>query len=168
MSVDASFSDITDEFFEQFLVNVRHVQNILSPSMQFLEEAPTRKPNTNNHIVDRTTPRHHIAYHEYYIYIFVPSLVHAVTHYDVLATIGAVPIDVLNALRTVNVFASSSQLFCWHQVSQCLTSRKGIFTAMFICGGLRYSAASSASSLKLPEMTKNNTMKKKSSTLSRG
>lgn len=100
---------------------------------------------------------------EYYVYLFVASFVHAVTHYDVLATIGAVPIGVLNALRAVSVFAASSWLFCSNQASQCFTSRKGISTAIVIGGALAYSAASSASSPKASPRAKAKTKKKKTS-----
>lgn len=112
-------------------------------------------------LVTSSIERHHgntTLIMEYYVYLFVASFVHAVTHYDVLATIGAVPIGVLNALRAVSVFAASSWLFCSHQASQCFSYRKGISTAIVIGGALAYSAASSP---KVPMRTKAKTKKKK-------
>lgn len=81
---------------------------------------------------------------EEYFYMTVASFFHAVTHYDVVATTGAVPIGVLNAIRAVSVFAISSWLFCTHQASQCYNSRKGASTAIVVVGAFGYSAATAA------------------------
>lgn len=81
---------------------------------------------------------------EEYLYLTVASFFHAITHYDIVATVGAVPIGILNALRAVSVFGASSWLFCAHQASQCYSSRKGASTALVILGALGYSAASAA------------------------
>lgn len=81
---------------------------------------------------------------EEYIYLTIASFFHAISHYDVVATVGAVPIGVLNAIRAVSVFGISSLLFCTHQASQCYNSRKGVSTAVVIIGALGYSAASAA------------------------
>lgn len=78
---------------------------------------------------------------EEYFYLTVASFFHAITHYDVVATAGAVPIGVLNAIRAVSVFGISSWLFCTHQASQCYNSRKGASTAAVVIGALGYSAA---------------------------
>ncbi|CDF34614.1 unnamed protein product [Chondrus crispus] len=79
---------------------------------------------------------------EEYFYLAVASFFHAISHYDVVATIGAVPIGVCNAIRAVSVFGVSSLLFCTHQASQCYNSRKGLSTAIVIIGALGYSATS--------------------------
>lgn len=81
---------------------------------------------------------------EEYIYLMVASFFHAVSHYDIVATVGAVPIGVLNAIRAVSVFSASSALFCTHQASQCYNTRKGISTAVVVAGALGYSAATAA------------------------
>ncbi|CAN8066995.1 unnamed protein product [Agarophyton chilense] len=81
---------------------------------------------------------------EEYIYLTVASFFHAITHYDVVASVGAVPIGVLNAIRAVSVFGVSSLFFCSNQASQCYNSRKGISTAVVILGAIGYSAASAA------------------------
>ncbi|KAI0564410.1 Sugar phosphate transporter [Gracilaria domingensis] len=98
-------------------------------------------------LVVRSIERHHgntTIIMEEYIYLTVASFFHAVTHYDVVATVGAVPIGVLNAIRAVSVFGVSSLFFCSHQASQCYNSRKGISTAIVIIGAIGYSAASAA------------------------
>lgn len=83
---------------------------------------------------------------EDYIYLTVASFFHAISHYDVVATAGAVPIGVLNAIRAVSVFGVSSLMFCRNQASQCYNSRKGLSTAVVVIGALGYSAASAATS----------------------
>lgn len=85
---------------------------------------------------------------EEYVYLTIASFFHAISHYDVVATVGAVPIGVLNAIRAVSVFAASSLFFCTNQASQCYNSRKGISTAIVIIGAFGYSAASAASKSK--------------------
>lgn len=103
-------------------------------------------PNWNSLVVS-SIEKHHgntTLILEEYIYLTIASFFHAVSHYDVVATAGAVPIGVLNALRAVSVFAVSSALFCSQQASQCYTSRKGISTAIVIMGAFGYSAASAA------------------------
>lgn len=82
---------------------------------------------------------------EQYLYLTVASFFHAISHYDIVATVGAVPVGVLNAIRAVSVFGVSSLLFCTHQASQCYNSRKGASTAVVIIGAFGYSAASQAS-----------------------
>lgn len=79
-----------------------------------------------------------------YIYLMVASFFHAISHYDIVATVGAVPVGVLNAIRAVSVFGASSMLFCSHQASQCYNSRKGASTAVVVMGAFGYSAASAA------------------------
>lgn len=101
-------------------------------------------PNWNL-LVTTSIQRHHgntIIIMEHYLYLTIASFFHAISHYDVVATVGAVPIGVLNALRAVSVFAASSALFCTQQASQCYNSRKGVSTAVVVCGALAYSVAS--------------------------
>eukprot|EP00177_Eucheuma_denticulatum_P002138 GFKZ01003815.1.p1 GENE.GFKZ01003815.1~~GFKZ01003815.1.p1 ORF type:complete len:434 (+),score=45.96 GFKZ01003815.1:269-1570(+) len=103
-------------------------------------------PNWNT-LVTSSIQRHHgdtTLILEEYIYLTVASFFHAITHYDVVATAGAVPIGVLNAIRAVSVFGISSLLFCSHQASQCYNSRKGASTAVVIIGAVGYSLASAA------------------------
>lgn len=102
-------------------------------------------PNWNT-LVTTSIARHHgntTLIFEYYVYLCIASFFHAISHYDVVATVGAVPVGVLNALRAVSVFAVSSWLFCSHQASQCYNSRKGISTAVVVGGAVAYSLASS-------------------------
>lgn len=98
-------------------------------------------------LVTSSIERHHgntTIIMEEYFYLTVASFLHAVSHYDVVATVGAVPVGVLNALRAVSVFGVSSLLFCTHQASQCYNSRKGVSTAVVVFGAFGYSAASAA------------------------
>jgi drug/metabolite transporter (DMT)-like permease len=81
---------------------------------------------------------------EQYVYLVIAAFLHAITHYDIVATVGAVPVGVLNSVRAVSVFAASSMLFCEHQASQCYTARKGMSTAIVIIGALGYSAATAS------------------------
>lgn len=101
-------------------------------------------PNWNL-LVTSSIQRHHgntTLILEEYLYLTIASFFHAISHYDVVATVGAVPIGVCNAIRAVSVFGVSSLLFCTHQASQCYNSRKGVSTAIVILGALGYSAAS--------------------------
>lgn len=83
---------------------------------------------------------------EQYFYLGVAAFLHAISHYDIVATVGAVPVGVLNALRAVSVFGLSSLLFCEHQASQCYSARKGISTAIVLFGATGYSLASAVAS----------------------
>lgn len=101
-------------------------------------------PNWNI-LVTTSIARHHgntTLIFEYYMYLSIASFFHAISHYDVVATVGAVPVGVLNALRAVSVFAVSSYAFCSHQASQCYNSRKGVSTAVVIGGAVAYALAS--------------------------
>jgi drug/metabolite transporter (DMT)-like permease len=99
-----------------------------------------------NELVTLSIARHHGNYHliaEQYLYLVIAAFLHAISHYDIVATVGAVPVGVLNAVRAVSVFGVSSLLFCEHQASQCYTARKGASTAIVIVGAVGYSLASS-------------------------
>lgn len=107
-------------------------------------------PNWNT-LVTSSIQRHHgdtTLILEHYLYLTIAAFFHAISHYDVVATVGAVPIGVCNAIRAVSVFGVSSLLFCTHQASQCYNSRKGASTAVVIIGAFGYSAASAARSAK--------------------
>lgn len=103
-------------------------------------------PNWNE-LVTRSIARHHgnnFLIAEQYFYLALAAFLHAISHYDIVATVGAVPVGVLNAVRAVSVFAVSSLLFCEHQASQCYNTRKGISTAIVIIGACGYSASAAA------------------------
>lgn len=100
-------------------------------------------PNWNE-LVTRSIARHHgntLLIAEQYFYLALAAFLHAISHYDIVATVGAVPVGVLNAVRAVSVFAVSSLLFCEHQASQCYNTRKGISTAIVIIGACGYSVS---------------------------
>lgn len=103
-------------------------------------------PNWNR-LVTSSIERHHGNYFliaEQYFYLCLAAFLHAISHYDIVATVGAVPVGVLNAVRAVSVFGMSSILFCEHQASQCYTTRKGASTAIVVVGAVGYSVASAA------------------------
>jgi hypothetical protein len=100
-----------------------------------------------NELVTLSIARHHGDYYligEQYFYLALAAFLHAISHYDIVATVGAVPVGVLNAVRAVSVFGVSSLLFCEHQASQCYTARKGVSTAIVILGAAGYSIVSAA------------------------
>mmetsp|Transcript_2398 Transcript_2398/g.4203 ORF Transcript_2398/g.4203 Transcript_2398/m.4203 type:complete len:468 (-) Transcript_2398:37-1440(-) len=66
------------------------------------------------------------------------SFIHAITYFDLMANVGAIPIGVMNAVRAVSVFAVSAFLFCERQTSQCYTSQKGLATIVVVSGALAY------------------------------
>jgi len=78
-----------------------------------------------------------------YVTHLMVSYLHAVTHYDIVESIGAVPIGVLNGIRAVSVFGVSAKLFCQRQSSQCYSSEKGKATLVVISGALLFNYASS-------------------------
>lgn len=103
-------------------------------------------------LVTSSIARHHgnrLLIGEHYACLTVASFFHAVSHYDVVATVGAVAVGVLNALRAVSVFAVSSWLFCAWQASQCYSPRKGTATALVIAGAVAYSAATAVAAGRL-------------------
>lgn len=77
-----------------------------------------------------------------YVVLMCGAFLHAVTHYDTVATIGAVPVGVLNALRAVSVFGASSLMFCSQQASQCYNYSKFVATIVVTLGASGYSLAS--------------------------
>mmetsp|Transcript_587 Transcript_587/g.1972 ORF Transcript_587/g.1972 Transcript_587/m.1972 type:complete len:357 (+) Transcript_587:128-1198(+) len=76
-----------------------------------------------------------------YIGIFTACFLHAVTYYDLVAKLGAIPVGVMNAVRAVTVFGASAVLFCSKQESQCYSVRKGIVTVVVTIGAVGYSLA---------------------------
>lgn len=96
-------------------------------------------------LVTASIARHHgdtTIIMEEYLYLTIASFFHAISHYDIVATVGAVPVGVLNAIRAVSVFAASAKLFCRRQASQCYSGRKGVSTAVVVVGAIGYSLAS--------------------------
>uniref|UniRef100_A0A7S0BGI9 EamA domain-containing protein n=1 Tax=Rhodosorus marinus TaxID=101924 RepID=A0A7S0BGI9_9RHOD len=57
-----------------------------------------------------------------YFGIFASSFLHAIAYYDVIASLGAVYIGIMGAVRSVSVFAASAMFFCELQVSILFTS----------------------------------------------
>jgi hypothetical protein len=63
------------------------------------------------------------------------ALLHSVTYYSLLPSIGAAAVGLLSAARAVGVFAFSGVLFCSWQAAQCFTLARAVTTVVVI-GGL--------------------------------
>mmetsp|Transcript_13949 Transcript_13949/g.56139 ORF Transcript_13949/g.56139 Transcript_13949/m.56139 type:complete len:236 (+) Transcript_13949:990-1697(+) len=125
-------------------------------------------------LVTKTIETHHGSSYRIlglYFGIFASSFLHAIAYYDVIASLGAVYIGIMGAVRSVSVFAASAMFFCQFQVSiysqavpskvlesqgglpkpsdffaltqesQCYSPRKGMVTFIVTSGAVGYSLA---------------------------
>ncbi|KAI9920085.1 hypothetical protein PsorP6_015732 [Peronosclerospora sorghi] len=73
----------------------------------------------------------------------VSQLAHGLTYFMMLGSSGAVTTGIMQSLRAVCVFAISSILYCSHQESQCLDTKRGVATVTVVTGVMVYSWAKS-------------------------
>lgn len=82
----------------------------------------------------------------YFGIIALSQLLHAITYFHLLGSVGAVTTGILQAIRAVGVFGLSSLVFCASDLNQCFTGIKGWSTALVVVGVLTYSYMKSSSS----------------------
>lgn len=68
---------------------------------------------------------------------------HTVLFFNLLGSVGAVVVGVVQGMRAVGVFASAALLFCARQESQCFTVPKALATLVVVTGVVLYVTAPS-------------------------
>ncbi len=85
-------------------------------------------------------------------------MLHSVSHFQLLGSIGSVTTGVMNSIRAISVFGISAIFFCSSDHKQCYTLAKLLSTCVVIAGILIYSYGKS----RLLVVSKEETMEKRS------